>query len=66
MHTYIYIYIYTYKVNTGVGGWGGTLPLGDYATADTGGGYRVGLYTILPLPILCGIYCDNGGQGETS
>jgi len=23
-------------------------------------GSRFGLYTILPLPILCGIYCNNG------
>jgi len=23
----------------------------------------IGLYTILPLPILCGIYCTNGGSG---
>jgi len=22
-----------------------------------------GLYTILPLPILCGVYCNNGGSG---
>ena len=25
---------------------------------------RFGLYTILPLPILCGVYCNNGGSGE--
>ena len=27
---------------------------------------QVGLYTILPLPILCGIYCNNGGSEENS
>jgi len=26
---------------------------------------HLGLYTILQLPILCGIYCNNGGSGET-
>jgi len=24
---------------------------------------QFGLYTILPWPILCGIYCNNGGSG---
>jgi len=27
---------------------------------------RLGLYTRLPLPILCGIYCNNGGVGGKS
>ena len=26
--------------------------------------FTPGLYTILPLPIMCGIYYNNGGSGE--
>jgi len=29
------------------------------------GGWPLGLYTILPLLMLYGIYCNNGGPGET-
>ena len=28
-------------------------------------GSRLGLYTILPSPILCGIYCNHRGSGVT-
>ena len=28
-------------------------------------GLGFGVYTILPMPILCGVYCNNGGSGGT-
>jgi len=59
----------------GGGGGGGVGGGGGYGGGGIGRGVgvppvdrraevSVGLYTILALPILCGIYCNNGGSGR--
>jgi len=41
-----------------------TLSQWNRSENEIAGGYRaISLYKILQLPILCGVYCNNGGSG---
>jgi len=65
IYLYIYLYIYikcqdpvecSFELGAGIFGVRGLTR--QYP------GFCIGLYTILPSPILCGTYCNNRGSGE--